>query len=377
MRASKTVPSATIGKTLPNVKLSTGRTLLLEGPASVRAEDGEGTILGAPLSQEWTIVRDDWRIPIEPRTEMILDVRLSHGSKYTIVEGSTIPTGWREAAQIVQQSPGTVIILGEVDSGKSSLCTLLANESLGHGLGVEVIDGDIGQADIGPPATISSSKTRHQVFSLQDLTPDKSLFMGNTSPSTVSDKLIHGLVRLGKEAAASSDVLLVNTDGWIQEDEALRHKTRLLDELRPDLVLGIFSDRELDPLLELQATTSLKLGKSPYARPRSREERKRAREFGYRRFLQKANPDELRLSQVRLRRYDYETRPLRLNGNQNLRGVLAGLLDEEEELLSIGRVERFADGLLSLTTVTREHPAIVELGAIVLSPQLEEIGFDF
>jgi polynucleotide 5'-hydroxyl-kinase GRC3/NOL9 len=361
---------------LPSIKLSSGRTLLIEGPASVRLENGEGSILGAPLIRDWTTVREGRQIPVETRTEMGLVVRLGHGSSYTVVEESTIPTGWREASQVIQQSPGSVVILGDVDSGKSSLCTLLANECVDHGLKVAVIDGDVGQADIGPPTTISASKLDGYIFSLQDLTSYTSLFMGDTSPSSVSDKLLRGLVRLKRDTIQRSDVLLVNTDGWVQGDEALRYKAKLLEELQPDLVLSISSDGELDPLLELQRSASLRLARSRHARTRSREERKKAREYGYRRFLRNATRVRLRLGDARLRRFNSQQRQLRLNHDEGLRGVLAGLLDEEERLISIGRVERVANGLLSLTTALGERPAIVELGAVVLSPSFEEIGFE-
>lgn len=361
---------------MPNIKLSSGRTLLIEGPASVRLENGEGSILGAPLTRGWTTVREDRQIPIETRTDMGVEVRLGHGSSYMMVEESTIPTGWREASQVIQQSPGSTVILGDVDSGKSSLCTFLANECVGHGLKVAVIDGDIGQADIGPPTTISASTLDSCIFSLQDLTSYTSLFMGDTSPSSVSDKLLHGLVRLRSDTIDRSDVLLVNTDGWVQGDEALRYKAKLLEELHPDLVLGITSDGELGPLLELQRSATLKLARSRHARTRSREERKKAREYGYRRFLRNATRVQLRLGEARLRRFNSQQRQLRLDRDEDLRGVLAGLLDEEERLISIGRVERIANGLLTLTTAFGERPAIVELGAVVLSPSFEEIGFE-
>lgn len=361
---------------MPSIKLSNGRTLLLEGPASVRLEDGEGYILGAPLTREWAVVREDRQVPVEAPKETGLELRLGHGSNYRIVQESTIPTGWREASQIITQSPGTIVIFGDVDSGKSTLCTFLANECHNRGLKVGVVDGDVGQADIGPPTTVSTSRLGGPIFNLQDLSPETSLFMGDTSPSLVSEKLSRGLIRLKENAIEGSDVLLVNTDGWVQSDEALRYKSQLLGELQPDLVLGISSNGELAPLLEVQRVASLKLGRSPYARTRTREERKKAREYGYRRFLQNATRVELSLGKVELRRFNSQQRQLRLDHDEDLRGILAGLLDDEERLISIGRVERIGNGLLTLTTAPKESPRTVELGAVVLSRSFEEIGFE-
>ncbi len=360
---------------MPNVNLQRGRTLLLEGPASARLEKGKAIILEAPLAQEWVVVRENHQIPIETPTGAELEIRLGFAAKYKLIEGSTIPPVWREASQIIEQSHGTVVIIGDVDSGKSTLCTLLANDCYREGLKMGIIDGDVGQADIGPPTTISAAIARNTLFNLQELASLASRFMGHTSPSSIPDKLIRGLVQL-KNKLGRSDVLLVNTDGWVQGDDALQYKARLLRELEPQLVLGISSNGELDNLLELQKCTVLKLNRSPFARTRSREERRRARELGYRRFLQNAKRVDLKLKDVKLRRSDNYERQLRLDTNEDFRGVLAGLLDQQENLMSIGRVERLGNELITLTAKMEEVPAIVELGAVTLSSTLEETSVE-
>ncbi len=314
-------------------------------------------------------------MPVETSTGAELETRLGFAARYKIIEDSTIPTVWREASQIIEQSRGTIVIIGDVDSGKSTLCTLLANKCHRDGFRVGVIDGDVGQADIGPPTTISAAMVGNAIFNLQELSSLASRFMGHTSPSLIPDKLNRGLVHL-KKKLERSDVLLVNTDGWVQGDDALKFKAQLLRELEPQVVLGISSNGELDNLLDLQECTVLKLNRSIYARTRSREERKRTREFGYKRFLRNAKRVDLKLKDVKLRRSDSYQRQLRLDTNVDLRGVLAGLLDEKEDLISIGRVQRVGNGQITLTAAMGEFPAIVELGAVVLSSTFEETGLD-
>ncbi len=48
-----------------------------------------------------------------------------------------------------------ILVLGESDRGKSSFCALLTRELFERGQSVGYLDADIGQKDIGPPATIS------------------------------------------------------------------------------------------------------------------------------------------------------------------------------------------------------------------------------
>ncbi len=363
-------------KELPSYTLQRDRSLLIDGPASVDLVSGEAACLGAPLEPGGDMtVREEKRMPIETQTRALLDVRLGRGGSSREVQGSIIPAGWGEASQILRQTRGTIAILGDVDSGKSTLSTFLANECFKDGLSVGVLDADIGQADVGPPTTVSFSRLSSHIFSLQDLGPEAAFFVGDTSPSEVSGKLFTCLARLKEGELAKTDVLLVNTDGWVVGDEAVRYKLELLNTIRPGLIVGISSKDELDPIFGLLRNTTLKLERSVYARIRSKEERKRAREYGYQRFLRDAKRLEVRLGEVKLRRYD-SYKQLKIREEENLRGVLAGLLDQDERLMSIGRVESLRNGIVAVRSSLQATPRIIELGAIVLSPKYEEIGFE-
>ncbi len=357
-------------------ELDTKSALLAEGPALLKLIDGEAFSLGAPLEPGvWTVLPEDRRLPIETPNRCSLEIRLGSGGKYWKINGSTIPTGWREASQIATQAPGVIVVLGDVDSGKSTLCTFLANECFRHGSRVSVIDGDVGQADLGPPTTISGSLFREHVFSLQSLKPDVSLFMGDTSPSSVPEKVSAGLLRLRDLAKEQSDIILIDTDGWVKGEDAFRYKSQLLDDLRPDLLFGISPQGEIDSLLEYQRSTVLKLDRSPHARTRSREERKKARESGYKRFLQNATPREMHLREVKLRRFN-SYHQLKISEGENLRGLIAGLLDDEDRLLAISRIESLRNGIVTAKTALKYSPRTIELGAVVLSSKYEELGYD-
>ncbi len=361
---------------MPSYTLQRGRSLIIDGPASVDLVSGEAACLGAPLQPQGDVtVKEEKRMPVETQTRATINVRLSRGGSSREVQGSTIPAGWWEASQILRQTRGRIAILGDVDSGKSTLSTFLANECFRDGLSVGVLDADIGQADIGPPTTVSFSRLSSHIFSLQDLSPENAFFIGDTSPSEVSRKLFTCIGRLEERQLVETEVLLVNTDGWVIGDDAVGYKLELLSTLRPGLIVGIGFKAELDPILELQTITTLKLEKSAYARTRSKEERKRARERGYQRFLHDARRLKFHLGEVRLRRYD-SYQQLKIREEENLRGVLAGLLDQDERLMSIGRVENFRNDTVAVRSNLQGLPRIIELGAVVLSPKYEEAGFE-
>ena len=290
------------------------------------------------------------------------------------VNGSTILPSWRGAAEILRHSRGLVVILGDVDAGKSTLCTYLANTCLDERARISIIDGDVGQADIGPPTTTSSSTVSRHIYSLQELRPERSYFIGDTSPSSVPDKIVQSIARLKDGLPTGSDITILNTDGWVREDEAVEHKIRLLDSLRPDLVLALSLDHELDRMLELQQCPTLRLEASSFARKRTREERKKAREEAYRRFLQNPKHLDLRTNTVKLKMFNTPLQQ-RIDQDSTHKGTLAGLLDEKGTLLSIGRVVRIGNGIVRITTTAEGMPRTVELGAVILSSRFDEIGY--
>ena len=355
------------------VGVELGHTLLLEGPAQVKILRGNAECFGAPIRQEtWVDLEDHRQEPFLARDRCVFEVKTDVDGSWKVLDESTIPKGWEEAAHVLQRQQGTAVIVGEVDSGKSSLCCFLANMCRQDGLQVAVIDTDVGQADIGPPTTINSSHFREPVLSLQDLKPEVSFFAGDTSPSTITSKLIALTVRLKNSLAKAADVLIVNSDGWIGDPPARRFKENLLDEIKPDIVLGLSREREIDPLLDMIHFTSLRLSRSKYARSRSKDERKSSREAGYRRFLLGSKLARVSQETTSLRLFDQPSQVI-LQWERKFKGFLAGLLDQDGQLLAIGRIRDISDGKALVETTTAERPRFLEIGNVALSSSYEEM----
>lgn len=357
------------------LNLEQGHTLLLKGPASIRAKKGDVQCFAAPIqSDDWTIIDEPRQEPIYATDNTLLEIRPGPGSSWTIVPESTVPPAWNEAADIVERQRGVCVIIGEVDSGKSSLCTFLVNTCLEHATKVGVVDADVGQADIGPPTTISSAVVEAPIIGLHKVAADLSFFIGDTSPSSVPDKVVTFATRLKKRVRSSADVVLVNTDGWLAEFNAVRHKALLLDAIQPDIVLGLGrSDEIINPLLERVKVSSLRLPSSSFARARSKEERKKSREAGYRRFLQGSHKFGIG-QETRVRMFDRPEQTI-FPDNRRFRGFVVGLLNDDEELLRIGRVNRIDGGKVLVETRSDEVPTILEIGNIALSSKYEEMGY--
>jgi polynucleotide 5'-hydroxyl-kinase GRC3/NOL9 len=360
---------------LNNLSINSGHTLLLEGPVQFAIKSGRANCLGGTLKSDVSMMVDEFRQePIFVAESADVELRAGSGGSWTDVVGSTIPIGWTEAAQIMQHEKGVAVIVGEVDSGKSTISAFLANHCLESGLSVGMIDGDVGQADIGPPATISASRVSEPIRGLYHAKATSSYFAGDTSPSTVPEKLVNLMKRLRLEIEKASDVVIVNTDGWIGDPSALRYKHELLDQLRPDLVLGLSKDDGVTQLLDSVPYPSMRLASSRYAKTRSKEERKKNREAGYRRFLSGSRILKESHQTTQLRMFDRPAQTL-FRGDRRFRGFLAGLLDSSEKLLGIGRVREMNSQGWILETRVEEQAKFVEIGNLVLSSRYEEVGY--
>ena len=357
------------------VSIDRGDTLLLMGPLDFELSDGVAECFGAGVRSNAQVHVEGFKqLPILAMDKCVLRISLERDGSWKVIRGSTIPAGWGEAAEAVKQLRGTIVVVGDIDSGKSSLCTFIANTCIANHLNVGLIDADVGQTDIGPPTTIGSGRVPRQVFSLQELPQETSFFLGDTTPSSVPDKLIRLLVKLRKRYLGETDVVLINTDGWVQDPAAVRFKEKLVHETRPDLVVGLDKVGEIEPLLNVIPTTSIKISSSSYASTRSKEQRKDAREAGYRRFLAGSRPVKIRRGETDLRMFD-QPEQLILEWTKKFRGLITGVLDKDERLLGLGRTMEVTEGYALVETNVRETPRFLELGNIMLSSSYQETGY--
>jgi len=282
-----------------------GKTLLVDGPASVSVLSGEVEVLGAALKTGFKmVIREGKRIPFEVKAKAEFDLTLGEKAVVNEVEGSTIPVSWEKAAEEVLglEKPVTVMIVGGVDSGKTSFCAYLANRALKDRRSVAIIDADLGQADVGPPSTISSCRLTKPVVDPFEIGAESTCFVGVTSPSDAVSKVIEGITSMKERALKRGvGVLIINTDGWIEGEDAVRYKVALAKQIKPDLLIGIQEKSELTFLLgALTETQNLAVESSSAVRKRDREERKRLRELGYKKYLKGARAELFPLRWVRV-----------------------------------------------------------------------------
>ncbi|MGQ9530321.1 MAG: Clp1/GlmU family protein [Candidatus Bathycorpusculaceae bacterium] len=288
-----------------------GKTLLVDGPASVTVVSGIAEVFGSIVETKGKIViREGKRLPFTAKETTTLDISLGENANIEEVDGSTIPSSWAESYEQIlnfQKKPVTVVVVGTVDSGKTSFCTYLTNKLLQEKQRVAILDGDLGQSDIGPPCTVAYAYVAKPVTDLFNLQAKNAFFIGATSPSTVTNKVIEGLSSLKKEIVADNpDFIVINTDGWVEGEDAVNYKVQLVKELSSDVICCIQQKDELAPLLNsLKVSQEIVVESPPAIKQRSREKRRSLRELGYIKYLRNAKVQSLPIGWLKIEVNDF------------------------------------------------------------------------
>jgi len=283
-----------------------GKTLLVDGPASVTIASGKVEIFGSTLSSaSKVVIREGKRLPFTVDETTTFNLSLGENATKEEVDGNTIPSSWGDAAKKLlnfQTRPVTAMVLGTVDSGKTSFCTYLINRALQEKKKCAILDGDLGQSDIGPPCTLAYTFVTKPITDLFNLSAKNVFFVGVTSPSTAINKVIEGLDFLRKEILGGNpDVIILDTDGWVEGEDATRYKVQLVEKLNPDIIFYIQRKEELSHLSAALEKFGKILVDSPLAiKQRTREKRRSLRELGYIKHLADAKVQSLPLSWLKV-----------------------------------------------------------------------------
>lgn len=283
-----------------------GKTLLVDGPASVTVTSGVVEVFGPVVgSTGKVVIREGKRLPFAVEETATFDISLGESASVEEVDGNTIPPSWIESCEELlnfQTKPVTAIVLGTVDSGKTSFCTYLINRILSENRKVTILDGDLGQSDIGPPCTFAYIFVTRPITDLFNLQAKNAFFVGITSPSRAINKVIEGLTSLKKQILGSNpDFVVINTDGWVEGEDAVNYKLQLVGELNPDIIFCLQQKDEMTPLLNALEESRRVVVDSPSAiRQRSREKRRSLRELGYIKYLKNAKVQSFPLSWLKI-----------------------------------------------------------------------------
>ena len=179
-----------------------------------------------------------------------------------------IPPEWETAANRFVEAGGTALVLGAPDTGKSTFCRYLVYRAYAAGHRVALVDLDLGQTHLGPPATLGLGLFPPRLPGDSGVFPEAIAFIGQTSPVGAFLEVAVGCRTLVDEAHSRGYFrIVVNTSGFVQGTGALILKRSQVELLHPTLVLGLQRAGELDPLLRGLGVTSPALPKGSSLTP--------------------------------------------------------------------------------------------------------------
>jgi polynucleotide 5'-hydroxyl-kinase GRC3/NOL9 len=266
------------------------------------------------------------------------------------------------------RSKRTVVLLGGLDSGKTTLARSILREALAAGRAGAYLDSDVGQKTVGPPATVTLKLLRSPEDldgeSLADA--DALSFVGSTTPDGHLLSVVTSVARLHQRARASgADLVVVDTSGLVSGVYGQILKYHKVEMLLPDLVVGLQRGEELQPLLgviqRFFGTQVVPLPVVPGVRSTTVEQRADNREAAMRRYFS----GELHRWRVKPTVFMPALPPL--FDLSQLDRLVVGLSDGAGGYLGIGYLEYAVDeGVLRLISPVAEGPKALRLGSVRL-----------
>ncbi len=277
-----------------------GTTLLIEGKASFES-DKYVEVFGCKVKK--LNIPEGKILPVY----LLEDCKVKIDGRYIPIKGSTIPKSWEN---ILKKDFNKIFIFGEIDSGKSSFATYLANKLDGTKW---ILDLDIGQADIAHPGAIGLGRTNGGIISLSDVGMIDGEFVGCISPMGKEIRCIRAVLKLYKRLISKyykeGERIIVDSTGWVKGRQAKEYKLTKIEIIDPDLIV-CFGDVP-EYLLDFNVVSL----ESFVMKKRSREIRSLIRSTMYSKWFENSKERVFDLKNVKLcgtnlfkgRKIDYDT----------------------------------------------------------------------
>lgn len=232
-----------------------------------------------------------------------------------------------------------IIVVGQVDTGKSTLIKNMADS-----MDAYVLDADIGQNDIGPPSAVWLGRRAEGRYQAID-----GYFCGSTSPSGHFLQVIAGVTRLIQ--SCNKRKVLVNTTGLATGPIGRTLKTEKINAIRADLVIGLQTADELSYLHAFAHAGSevVMFRPHPQVTSRSRTQRAENRRSAFRGHFEGASVRRFRLDDIYVER-------LLLNN-----GITADLAQLQAVDPGIVHAESLGGEALIVATGPLESPGMIAM----------------
>jgi polynucleotide 5'-hydroxyl-kinase GRC3/NOL9 len=276
---------------------------------------------------------------------------------------------WDDLLNELARDKGIALIIGETNSGKSTLARYLIKSLVSKGLTVSLVDCDIGQSSLGLPGTISMKVFRkgldYSRFYFHTMS-----FIGTTNPVLIMPSMIKISKRMVDLAGRTSQITLVDTTGLVSGRFGKILKTGKIEEIKPDHIIAICKDRELDHILQSTGEANVhRLRRSANAKTRRIAARIRYREERLQSYFKRSPLFRFKLDDGSKRKFLYYARSLKSEGHIP-RGTIIGL-NRYNDTIALGILIGSSMGSITFETPLKSAKRInrVIFGDIALRNQ--------
>jgi len=192
------------------------------------------------------------------------------------------------------------MVIGRVDTGKSTFCRHLASVALEKGLKVGIVDADVGQSWIGPPTTVGMKIVEGKPAPA--LFPDSFYFVGSVSPGGHLLQAATGTKRMIEAAvAAGAELVIIDTTGFVDGGIGRALKSSKIDLIRPDHIVCFQRGSELETLIKgfEQVCSVHRLEPSRSVQAKSKKSRSAYRQEQFNRYFSRCTIQEIPFSELR------------------------------------------------------------------------------
>lgn len=298
----------------------------------------------------------------------------------------TAPKEWHALLDILEKERGITIIIGATDTGKTTLANFLILNLCRRGIKVALVDADIGQSSLGPPATIGLSVFKSDPDWEIVLSPPEIFFVGSTTPEGHFPLFLKGIKRMVDKACSyAPELILVDTTGFVSGEAGKELKRRKIDLISSSFILALQKSDEIEHILGLYQENPLykicRLPLSEKARTRSMEERRTNRANKFRDYFKDSVIQELAVEEVRIEGevFDPSGEAIPLDWSLRISGLLTGLKDHNDETLALGIIKNYLEEKkrARISTPLKDIQSVktIQLSSLKIIPIYEDEGF--
>ncbi len=238
---------------------------------------------------------------------------------------------------------GACLVLGSADTGKTALVAAIAKHAASS-QPVVIVDADIGQSHIGPPATVGWAIVDGPQADFSQLAIGGISFVGDIAPTGHLLQLTAAIIQCVQQSSKVTKLIIIDTPGFIYGPAAWALWWTVQRILQPELILAVERDDEMSDILgglpgygglrpdEQYRSSKFELIKCPPQLPaKSPHERRNYRQNQFNKYFRHSCLYNIKLS-------DVAVQTTRNSSSKNLVNRLIALSDGKGKDLSIGLI---------------------------------------